>query len=737
MNKFVIIILIVLLSKSLLYAQESNLVPIKKTYALVVGISKYKNIISLRYADDDARLFAKCLIDQQICKKENISLLIDSAATTSSFYKELSLIKNKIKPNDKLFIYFAGHGDVETEIESGFLLPYNSEANNYPATAIDISMLEKYVNAFVAKNTKVVLITDACRSGNLAGGSLGALTTITAISKSFNNVVKIMSCQPSQLSQEKKYIDGGNGVFTRNLVNGFYGLADKNNDGSVTLREIDLYLDNVATETNQSQIPKTEGDPLTQIVKYDQDIKNQLTQKKIELSTYAQIQNRSNDIVLEADSNMIKFKQLINEDKLISPKEQNAYDLLQKIKIVNQGLYENLKYELVSVLEDYIQDLINEDLRSESVTYSTKSKNQNIKAIAYLEKIEDLLGDDDFRINDIHAKKGHFKASYNYDLQDKNKILKSIEELKISDKIIPNQAYIKNMIGLCYITLENFDDALGYLNQVVKIAPRWADGWNNLGLVYSEKGSNDSALIYYNKAIEIDPNHTMTFDNIGSIYDELGKRDSALKYHNISILKDSNSFYPYLSIGYSHYLFKNYELAKYFANKSIEKDSTFFSSLILLARSQYILKDSVNSILSFNKAISLNPDDFDKRYEIINFFYSNNDLTNAEIFIRKGIELNPNKEVYYDDLGFINYEIKNYELAIFNFNKSVLLKNEWFPNFMLAKIYALLSNIELSIQFLDKSIELNKDVLKSFTKDPDFDKIRSKDVFKKYKKSIN
>jgi hypothetical protein len=93
MNKFVIIILIVLLSKSLLYAQESNLVPIKKTYALVVGISKYKNIISLRYADDDARLFAKCLIDQQICKKENISLLIDSAATTSSFYKELSLIK--------------------------------------------------------------------------------------------------------------------------------------------------------------------------------------------------------------------------------------------------------------------------------------------------------------------------------------------------------------------------------------------------------------------------------------------------------------------------------------------------------------------------------------------------------------------------------------------------------------------------------------------------------------------
>ena len=135
--------------------------------------------------------------------------------------------------------------------------------------------------------------------------------------------------------------------------------------------------------------------------------------------------------------------------------------------------------------------------------------------------------------------------------------------------------------------------------------------------------------------------------------------------------------------------------------------------------------------------MSLYPDDFDKRYEIINFFYSNNDLNNAEIFINQGIELNPNKEVYYDDLGFINYERKNYDLAILNFNKSILLKNEWFPNFMLAKIYALQNNIEFSIKFLDKSIELNKDVFKSFTKDPDFDKIRSKDVFKKYKKNIN
>jgi len=728
----------VLLSKSLLYAQESNLVPVKKTYALVVGISKYKNIISLRYADDDAKLFAKCLIDQQICKKENISLLIDSAATTSSFYKELSIIKNKIKLNDKLIIYFAGHGDVETEIESGFLLPYNSEANNYPATAIDISMLEKYVNAFVAKNAKVILITDACRSGNLAGGLVGASSTITAISKSFNNVIKIMSCQPSQLSQEKKYKDGGHGIFTRNLVDGFYGLADKNNDGSVTLREIDLYLDNVATETNQNQIPKTEGDPLTQIVKYDQDLKNQLVQKKIELSTYAQVQNRNYNIVSETDSNLIKFKEFINADKLITPNGSNAYELLQRIKIINQGLYDDLKYELVSVLEDYIQDLINQDLRGESVnTFTIQSKNEQIKAISYLETIEELLGKDDFRINDIIAKKAYFKASYNYDIQDQKNILISIDELIKSDKVLSGQAWIKNMIGLCYTSVEKYDSAIYYLKQVTKQAPRWADGWNNIGLAYSEKGNYDSALTYLFKSIDIDPDNSTALTNIGATFDATNKTDSALKYYKLSISKDSTSFFPYMHIGYLYYYNKEYDLAKYYTIKSLSKDSSIFYSLNLLAHIQFYLKDSINSIINFDKAIKLNPTDFDKRNGIIKFLLENNDLNNAEKFINEAIELVPNNVYYYYDLGYINYVRANYNIAIEYFNKSILIENDWYTNFMLAKIYAILNNTDLSIQFLDKAIEQNKDVLKSFAKDSDFDKIRSKDVFKKYKKNIN
>ena len=50
--------------------------------------------------------------------------------------------------------------------------------------------------AAIAKKAKVFLITDACRSGNLAGQNNGALRTMKAINDGFVNSTKILSCEP-------------------------------------------------------------------------------------------------------------------------------------------------------------------------------------------------------------------------------------------------------------------------------------------------------------------------------------------------------------------------------------------------------------------------------------------------------------------------------------------------------------------------------------------------------------
>ena len=57
-----------------------------ETYALIVGVSKYKNprIPELKYADVDAMVFAEYLLSSGV-PKENVHTLINENATNSSF----------------------------------------------------------------------------------------------------------------------------------------------------------------------------------------------------------------------------------------------------------------------------------------------------------------------------------------------------------------------------------------------------------------------------------------------------------------------------------------------------------------------------------------------------------------------------------------------------------------------------------------------------------------------------
>lgn len=56
--------------------QSSNAVSNGSTHALIVGISQYKNLISLKYADKDAYLFRDYLVATGI-SPANIKLLVD------------------------------------------------------------------------------------------------------------------------------------------------------------------------------------------------------------------------------------------------------------------------------------------------------------------------------------------------------------------------------------------------------------------------------------------------------------------------------------------------------------------------------------------------------------------------------------------------------------------------------------------------------------------------------------
>ena len=109
-----------------------------QTFAMVMGISNYKFVRPLTYADKDAEMFRDFLKSPAGGKlgDDNIYTLLNEQATLANFYtKGFAWLKaKKLQKGDRLFIYLSGHGDAIDE-DQFFYLTYDcnpaGDKNNY------------------------------------------------------------------------------------------------------------------------------------------------------------------------------------------------------------------------------------------------------------------------------------------------------------------------------------------------------------------------------------------------------------------------------------------------------------------------------------------------------------------------------------------------------------------------------------------------------------------------------
>lgn len=241
-----------------------------KTYALIVGISEYKYIPQLRYADDDAVAFRDFLLNTKIISNpDNIHFLIDSMATSPEIFNHLKKITDKVKPdnNDRVFIYFAGSGAIDPESNEGYLLCYRSDSIGYEVSdAIFIPHFESWINA-LAKKAKVFLILDACNTGSLSGQKNSPSQITGAFDIGFPGIIKMLSARPGQLSMEKEFPDGGHGVFTYFLLEALYGLGVTDSAKHITLGDVERYVvEKVSVNTEKRQVPLITGNSFNEII---------------------------------------------------------------------------------------------------------------------------------------------------------------------------------------------------------------------------------------------------------------------------------------------------------------------------------------------------------------------------------------------------------------------------------------------------------------------------------------
>lgn len=132
-----------------------------KNIALVIGINNYRNIEPLRTAVNDAKSVSKTLSDLYGFEPR---LILDERATRSGILKELNNLRKTLTSDDRLLIYYAGHGEYDKQTESAYWLPVDAEKDDTTnwIQSKDITDELKRISA-----KQILMVADSCYSGTL------------------------------------------------------------------------------------------------------------------------------------------------------------------------------------------------------------------------------------------------------------------------------------------------------------------------------------------------------------------------------------------------------------------------------------------------------------------------------------------------------------------------------------------------------------------------------------------
>jgi hypothetical protein len=250
----------------------------EKVFGVVIGINKYKNFPSLKYAVNDAREFYRYLTEVNQVPKDHIWLLLDEDATLDKIRSTLgTLLRRSAGKDDTVIIFLAGHGATEQDPSSPdgdglekYILPYNADPKDLYASALPMSEVARIFQRISSE--RLVFIGDTCYSGASGGRTIFAGGTRANVSGAFlerlsqgKGRVIITASDANEVSTEKDELK--HGVFTYYLLEGLRGKADLDGDGVITVNELYRYVSmKVPQSTGQNQHPVMKGETTGQII---------------------------------------------------------------------------------------------------------------------------------------------------------------------------------------------------------------------------------------------------------------------------------------------------------------------------------------------------------------------------------------------------------------------------------------------------------------------------------------
>ena len=506
-----------------------------KTYALLVGISKYaKPELQLQYANADANVFSQFMESPRggQLSPDNVMLLTDDKATTAAVRLGFNdFLKRRATKADTVIILVASHGIVESPgSKNAYILTYDSDPQDLKSTALAMQELQSLFEEQLAKVGRVVLFVDVCKSGAIGTITSNAVnSTVENLKNVEGDMLGLMSARRKELSLEGPDFGGGHGVFGYFVLKGLQGAADDNGDGVVDGNELIRYV--------ITQVPKATGDKQhpTDISPGTVDVKLADVKKPgINLSRMMIFDARSGEPRLvasatpdtaaavafdsEAADDVDQFRAAINAGRILPDQPDNAFNALPKLKAeLNPEQYTERTNELRVALENKAQEVLLKYLQGEATPQTRDDFQRGGK---YMDAARTLTQESLFL-------EGRYDFFQGRALLFDKSFPQAAKLLEQAVRIDPGAAYGFNALGISYLEQAQYEKAIPAFRDASRRAVHWSYPLHNLALSYTEVGDYKSAIKAYQDAIKLTPQYSYLPYNLGTVYQRLNRRKDA------------------------------------------------------------------------------------------------------------------------------------------------------------------------------------------------------------------
>lgn len=232
-----------------------------------------------------------------------------------------------------------------------------------------------------------------------------------------------------------------------------------------------------------------------------------------------------------------------------------------------------------------------------------------------------------------------------YILHREGKVAESLETYtKAAQLRIPTGEDLK-IVGLNYVLLNDYPDAIKWLEKAVEAEPKNKEAWYFLGRAYYTKSSIPEARKAFLMVLQLDPRDAKAENNLGLILESEALPDAAMDAYRKAIQWQEQSVHPseqpYLNLG-----------------------------SLLMEQSRV-----AEAIPVLQKAVELAPRDAICRLKLGTAYLRLGKLTDAQWALEKAVQLAPDDPIAHYQLGKLYKEMKAVDRAKAEFDRTAELQS--------------------------------------------------------------